>query len=73
MLSSWFEVFLDNRAETLQNKTSQTRAKSENEMNNSLAAKLHQVEKGLSTKHATKWMCWLLIRFIVVYHVYIDV
>ena len=36
---------------------------SENEMNNSLAAKLHQVERGLSTKHATKWRSLLSIRF----------
>ena len=30
-------------------------------MNNSLAAKLHQVERGLSTKHATKWRSLLSI------------
>ena len=42
-------------------------------MNNSLAAKFHQVERGLSTKHATKWKSLLSIWFIVVYHVYIDV
>ena len=69
MLTSWFEFFLDYRAKTLQKHPNT----SENEMNNSLAAKLHQVERGLNRKHATKWRRWLSIRFIVVYRVYIDV
>ena len=47
----WFEFWLDYHVKTLQKHPNL----SENEMNNSLAAKLHQVERGLSTKHATKW------------------
>ena len=49
MLSSWFEFFLDYRAKTLQKHPNT----SENEMNNSLAAKLHQVERARS-EHAAR-------------------
>ena len=59
ILPCWFE-FLDYHVKTLQSK-----------MNNSLAAKLHQVERGLSTKHATKWRS-LLLDSLLFTNVYID-
>lgn len=71
LISQTIDFCLDYHVKTLQ-KPEICEMQTTSETNNSLAAKFQWVERGLSTKHATKWRTLLSIWFNFVYRIYIN-